>query len=504
MKYLMVALAGIIVVIAVIIIIATMRGRRQTLEAIDRVQTAVRGVTVQHPRPPGVAGLENTTVGDFRHTTLGMDGDLLSFIRVTMDFNRILADVERPDFHRAGNDIYGIYNDLYLYIEGKFSRTNHLAVVVENSDALEGYILPPGFADMRDFSLHVGRFLTHDDKFLEVHTEFGNLNIYSDFFYGRVGIAAGQQDVGDLQKLSLNFNFETYDETDEETFGETERPIITLQILDENGQNADTQNERRTAVVTIPLSLDFMTDDDDNLLYNAVEYIALEDAGTTERNRGVLPRSFVDDNYLYIFFNRTGRFQLIHIEHGDVHNIEQFLSNRLIELRYTQDEYGHRVVNRGDFFVALMDIHWVEDLFFDTTGTSPFIDVSDERMIAKIHVGRALGVLHGIEQEFTDNLFFPYNALRRSQLYALLSRYIEAFGVEVDYVFPVRHNVADQHVVSESVGTYWHEPLIELINMGFIPYKRVNDVNYLAPHDSVLLEEAQEILFKLITAGLLG
>jgi hypothetical protein len=368
-----------------------------------------------------------------------------------------------------------------------YTRTNHLRVVERNFSALDNFRLPPDIIDARDFTVNISRFLESHGQFLDIDTQFGRLEIYSDFIFGREGRNINTRD------LSLRFSFQ------EE---EGSSPIILLQILRQEDiarysrdgttpRPINVEHPGQSSRLSIPLDSDFMRGANGQLLYNAVEF--LDHDGIP---RGVLPRSFIDDNYLHVFFNRTGQFRLTNTPHGSTANRTDFLRDRGIVLQGMYHN-GQTIVNRGEMYSALMNIHSAERLFFDTSNIVPFQDAWGD---LKLHlsIGMSLDILRGFE----DGFFRPELPLMRRDLFVMLAGQIGAFGFEVDGLKPSRYGAMGM----PSRGDYWYPHINLLIDRRFVPYRMVlldatdyepaRSVLHLAPDEPVTIEEAYEILFR--------
>jgi len=163
---------------------------------------------------------------------------------------------------------------------------------------------------------------------------------------------------------------------------------------------------------------------------------------------------------------------------------------------------GQTVVSRGEMYSAFMNIHRAESLFFDTSNIEPFHDAWGELEL-QLNVGRSLGILAG----FGDGFFRPEQPLMRRDWFIMLTGQIDAFGFEVDGLMPVRYGVLGM----PSGESYWYQHINQLVDRRFVPYRRVIATNYeparyvfdLVPDEPVTIEEAHEILFRLITLDIL-
>jgi len=380
-----------------------------------------------------------------------------------------------------------------------YTRTDRLTVIERNFSALDDFRMPPDVINDQRLTVNISRFLENHGQFLGMETQFGNLEIYSDFFFGDVGLNEQQHN------SSLRFSF--YE-------GERGSPIILLEILRQDEidrylidgtspRPINIERPGKSSILRIPLDSDFMRGSRGELLYNAVEFLCHD--GCRDCPHGVLPRSFICDDYLHVFFNRTGQFQLIRTPHGSTSNRADFLRDRGIELHGIHYR-GQIVVMRGAMYAALMNIHSAESMFFDISSVERFPDVFGA-MEVPLHIGRALGVIGA----HTDGTFRPDDPLQRRELFAILANQIDVFGYEVEGLMPPRPGMLG--MPSEENGTWWERHINDLIDIRFVPYRRVliPATNYeperyvfdLAPREYVTIEEAHEILFRLITLDII-
>lgn len=441
-------------------------------DARRRIDQAINDVRVNVDGNPTT--LEEIRVGD---------GTRYEVIEVDLDFARVLEGIEEDDFFVGRRYINRFIEDLYTDMALMFARTDHLILRERNVGQLEYFETPPEMMDVREFTIDIGRFMRTPDKYLSIYTHYGNLEITSEFFYGRTMLDTGAQSE-DMGGMRLLFGYE-----EGEDLGD-----VTVRLATKNRNNVEinVENPGRSALITIPLNQDFMRDDNGRLLYNAVVFID-EDG----YERGVLPRSFIDQNYLYIYFNRTGSFRLTSTPNGYTTNRANFLQDRGI--RFTGSPYGY--ITRGEFYSALMHIHWIEDLHFDLP-ILPFTDVPDPNLELRINVGQNLRVnicpsSPYVLQGFPDGRFNPNGYLRRNHMFMMLAGNIEYFGFEIDGLMPA----ASYHRgTPSSPASHWYNHINYLISRNFVPYRFAEDgVANIAPHEYLTVAEAQEILFKLIT-----
>jgi len=270
------------------------------------------------------------------------------------------------------------------------------------------------------------------------------------------------------------------------TFG----PTIQVQLRDSLG-DVDVQYPGKSFLITIPLSAPFMRHPDGELRFNAVEYICRDNI-----ERGILPRSFVAGDNLYIYANRTGSFRLVKIECVQDSDMGGFLRIRGISPT-TRNIGGQSIVTRGGFWSALMDIHWVENLFHDPPPPHrpqfPDLDIHSD-LNRQIWVGQSLDAFYLVG--YQDGYFRANNPLRRDYMFKMLAGYINAFNVEVDGLMPLDTGV----MLPENFNEHWSFSSYEFLRgVGFIPYDPNNNVSIdLGAY--VTLDEVQRILFKLITS----
>ena len=464
------------ILILVLAIVALMGCAVEDLagEAVIRIENAINSIDVR-------ADGTNARLEDFRQGDTRTYSDIL----VYMDFRRMLAGVvEKDDFFIAKDHLKPTIDRLYEDLSYMFTNTDNLTIRAVNSDYIneENYDVPDDMRDLKEIEIEIGRFIKSSDKYLRLEAEFGSLDMYSEFFYGKSSTGAS----GNIEGHKLRFGYEGG-----ELDGES---VIVLTMLDRRNTETDSQNPGKSFLITIPLDADFMRDSQGDLKYDAVEYID-QDAEV----RGVLPRSFIDGDNLYIYANRTGRFRLVKTENGNTHNKELFLRDRGITISSVTDLNGNTVqVSRGEMYIALMDIHWVENLFHDLTPVPQLLpDVpTGGRLEEAVKIGQNLKAfpLTGYE----DRMFRATNALWFSHLYDIVAGYTEAFGIDIDGLLPANPNAIG---VPSDFGAFWWSGTFEhLMKKGFVPYRYDAAGNaYVLPDEPLTLEEAYDILYLLIT-----
>ncbi|MCL2572075.1 MAG: hypothetical protein FWE11_06695 [Defluviitaleaceae bacterium] len=437
-----------------------------------RIDTAINDVRVRVEGRPDTLG--NVRVGD---------GSTYEEIEIDLNFRQILSDIEYDDFFVARRYINAFIEDLYNDLALMFNRTDNLIIRESNVGDLDNFETPPEMTDVRAFTIDIGRFMRTREKYLLIDTHYGNLDISSDFFYGRTVI---EENLDAERAGGLRLHFE-YEEDDE--IGDV---IVTIATKNRHNAEIHVQNPGRSALITIPLDMEFMRDDRGRLLYNAVVFI--DEHGI---EHGVLPRSFIDSENLYIYFNRTGTFRLTSTPYGYTTDRVNFLRDRGIFFGGNTDRY----ITRAEFYSALMHIHWIEDLRFDLP-IQPFVDIDDENLLLRINVGQNLRVdicprSPHVLQGFPDGQFNPNEHLRRNHMFMMLAGNIEFFGFEIDGLMPA----AEYHIgTPQSPNSHWYNHINYLISRDFVPYRFTEDgVADIAPHEDMTVAEALEILFKLIT-----
>lgn len=425
------------------------------------------------------------------------EGYNVPYITVDLDFERILHDVQYDDFNSIGDARSKLLlNDLYIRLGQLFDRTDDLRIKQSNSSAWDRFDLPDDmrerfdFTTENDFPINISRFLTMErNKHFQLETEFGILELYSEFFYGKSQdgdndfIAGGQEDA------VLHFGY-------------TEEPDgnVTIHVLLEDADGKEilqTERPGKSLLLTLPLSLDFMRDSNGSVLYNAVQYS--KDTGLFDY--GILPRSFTDGDNMYVFMNRLGRFQPVRTPRGTTvsSNIADFLSDRDIELKSVRGAGGEALTTRASFFAALMHIHWFETFEFFTGDTLDFPDVSDPELNRILTVGKAHDILHGMPSgnPRLENPFFPDDPIKRGEMFSMLSRYIQIYELSAGALMPT-----DPRAEGLPDGDRWWygDDFFYLVNIGFVPYRRIGQTNYVLGDDYALLSECQEVLYKLLTS----
>jgi len=435
-------------------------------DANSRIEDAINRIEIR-------ADGTNAVLADFR----GGSTNSYTDITVNLDFAKILVDLETEDFFRANNSAKQHMDQLYLDLAYLFTRTNDLTIIERNVDVLGDYKVPPDLENRTEFEIEIGRFIRSQNKRLRIETHYGNLDLYSDFFYGRTGL-------GNIDQYRLVFGYKED--------ADSKNATIVLAVKNRWGMEIDARYvPGKSALITIPLTAEFMRDDDGALLYNAVEYIDVDG-----ERREVLPRSLTDDECLHIYSNRPGKFRLTKTAHGTTTDREEFLNDRGIFIQGAADYPAY--VSRGQLYDSLMQIHWVENLVWPTEDAKRFPDVPVGRMADHIRIAQVMNSnFRAVGYE--DGYFRPGIPIARREMFDALAGYIQAFSMEVTDLFPVRTDAISESELTAAV--WWFTPYSFLYNIGFMPYKFVSGVPYIAPNDPVSIPEVYEILYKLITAG---
>jgi len=439
---------------------------RTRAAAGERMQDAINNIGVR-------ADGRTYTLEEFRRSTTRWFDE---GIRVTVDFdNSHFQNITDDDIRMAGIHLYNRIEEVYFDLAWMYARTDSVELVKSNGSALNRFRLRPNLQNQRDFPINVYHFISTPHKFLYMELDGIGLYLQSCFFFGRIG---GQ---GNIQGMVLNFGF---DENNYE---------ITLALRDSAGNDRGPNQPGRSAVLRIPLSEEFMHTNTTNTAFNAVRYICPDG-----RDRGILPRSFVYGGNLYVFTNRTGRYRLTHIPDPVINYKTNFLYRRDIEV--TGSTYNPYMVCRGSFYLALMNIHRVEQLFHGPITSPPFEDVFCVYQRTALTIGQRLDAFTVVGRG-TGN-FYPYEPLLRSELFRILAGYIERFGIEVGGFPPV--HTATGKPTSAPEYHYWYDAMDFLMRINFVLYREDEYGVHVAGNEYVTVDEAIDILYLLVTARRIG
>ncbi|MCL2377541.1 MAG: hypothetical protein FWC77_00285 [Defluviitaleaceae bacterium] len=421
-------------------------------------------------------------------------------VEIGVDFEHILpaAGVQYGDFdlaRAAGFDfIYRLQQELDIALH----FTNHLVIRISNTPFLmENYHNIEYLVDLGRLPLRLDRFLQSYERVITVINCDGWFEIHSDFIIGRPVRSSGVTNAADTQRiinrydrLYLVFEYVT--------------PTIRLQLWDYHnfcringptGDPLDIENAGRNVRMAIPLSFDESEGSSGNPTYNAVFY-----TDPIRNTRAILPRSFVNGDYLYIFLNRLGTFELTATPNGATTDVTEFLRDRNIEFRGDAHDY----VTRGQFYYNLLQVHWAEGLHFLLRDYRPeFPDIPDIPTSERVHIGRNLQVSieGGASPNFildghVNRMFRPNSLLTRRHLYMLLAGNIAYFDFDVYGLMP---KCEDAIISPEYLYDYWFYRFEFLREIGFVPYARdENETAFAAPSSRVTVYEAENILFMLI------
>jgi hypothetical protein len=449
-------------------------------EAHKRIVEAFQNIVVEYPMSDGDGSRTTAKIDDFLQNVKDRDGNsFYHFVTVNIDFQRILGEsvVEKDDFKKVQDRLDKYASDIASDLGLVFKRTNNISIKQANSSILEEYDKLDKIAKMRDFSMELDSFLSAEEgststinsnKYLSVETEFGCLYLCSDLFSGKTDL---------LKEKGIKISF-GYDR---------ENAITEILIIDTKGEEKSVENAEKSILLTIPLEFSFMREGS----YDAVMYIDAFDNASD-----ILPRSFRYGDNLYVFANRTGRFKLTKTPNGSTNNKRIHLADRGMELKPTDGN----LVSRAAFFFAIMQIYWVEDIYFNTEDIVSFPDVSDEELTKRLNVGRKYGILTGKPSSNPElpNPFDPNDALTRAQMFQILAGFIKCFGIIVDREMPYDPNAIG--TPSNENNYWWYRAFYELAEIGFVPYRIIDGVKYVAAEEPATLEECHEVLYALITS----
>jgi len=481
------SIVGMLLILVVFFLINS--NTRNINESEETIREAFRNLEVFYSTGGGSA---TSTISDF------LDSDHFSdSIDMIIDFSMLIENISTDDLNfmqRRNLDVYK--QEIYHNLGEIFSKTDNLTVRVVMIDE-EVFLdhIPDALREMRVFPIAAREFLRTDTKNFILESDYLRLYASSDFFFddNPDGVRIN---VVDDEDAILHFEL---DDSDKDN-------IKIHMLLDANIERT-IEKPGKSILVRIPLSLDFMWDENNNLRYDAVEYIGITSDAVT--GSGILPRSFVDGYFLNVSINRTGSYRLINTGHSLVGSAsfedkQNFLRVRGIELTPTE----HDVITRSDFYRALMRIHWVEGLKFKGN-VEPFPDVhNDPELTLMLNVARNLGVLNGFPpvRPGGSNPFRPDEPLLRKHLFVMLDSYITVFDINARNLIPTDFDAKwdlDSGLYWHNVDIddeYWFSALNDLKNIGFMPYRNIDGVNYIAWDEPATLEECLYVLYKLVTA----
>jgi hypothetical protein len=452
--------------------------RERVMAAINRIQVNSNG--------------NGTDLGSF-----GSISSELDYINVTVDFKRVLQDVGVFDLLYASGDV-DFYNAELQYILGRmFAQTDRLSIREINSDFVRNnYALPIEMFNTNVLELEADIFVNSPNKSMSLITSFGNLDVYSNFFTERTG---GEQ--MNISEAILRFARDEYlrvqehDEHSDEPVNSS--PVIRFEVLNRDGDNVDAQNPSRSFLLAIPLDSEFMWCPYREQHFNAVEYICESD-----QERGILPRSFVSGENLYVYANRTGRFRLTITDNPQTKDRVLFLRDRGISPESVQRE-NQEVITRGEFWGALMDIHWMFGLSHPEADRRVIDLPANHPINRRVRVGQVLGefYLSGYPGGDDDTMIFGSdNTMIRAYLFRMLAIFINGFDMEeIHGLKPFNPNV----ILPQNFASHWNGSTYAaysfLRDIGFIPYSPNNSA-YIDLNEPVTFQEAIDILFTLVTA----
>lgn len=463
-------------------------------EAVERLELSLELMRVYTFTESGrLTSQENFTWRNYRTQAFHHDK-----IVIDVDFKHILneANVQHGDFDRARIIDFDFNKRLQEELDIAFHFTCHLKIRISNTAYLmDNFHNIEYIVDLSSLSLRLDRFLMSDSRVITVVNCDGGFEMHSDFILGRPvrtseATSSPQRIINPEDQLYLVFEYDS--------------PAIQLRLWDAEyycrtngplGEPLDIENAGRSVHMKIPLSFDESAGSGSAPLFHAVYY-----TDPISSNRAILPRSFVNGEYMHIFFNRLGTFELTSTKHGVTDNFTEFLYDRGI--RFGDRDYA----TRGEFYSNLMLIHWAEGLHFLLNDDRPaFPDILDISVSDRVHIGRNLmvDIENGTGPNFildghTDGDFRPDRPLRRRHLYMLLAGNISYFNFEVDGLKPG----CQYAVICPSYDLYWQYRFMFLRDIGFVPYARDEyEVAHIAPVDYIAVCEAEHILFILILGG---
>jgi hypothetical protein len=453
------ALAGLVATIFVF------DNKLKTDAAIERIDAALYDIWVSIPIGFGPTSMRLSDL------LIQPEEYIVPSITVDLDFNKILENIYDNDFQTIGIDrVDYLLEEIEILLGHLFDKTDDLKIRQTNIAAWERFILPD-ILSSNAMRINVSRFLANEKKRFFLETDFGNLELHSIFFSDR------KEEDGETY-FSVGYSSD-----------EDGTPMIHVVLLDCDGNEISLlEHPGKSILLMLPRTLEFMQDEG-NLFYDAVQY-----AGSNDR---ILPRSFMDDSYLYIYLNRLGHYKLVKTAGGT--SVEEFLNDRGIHLEVVRGANRESGVTRASFFAALMRIHCVDSFLFTHDNTKPYPDVSDEELSRILSIGKILGICPGIPSSDRDSatFFYPNEKLTRGEMFVILSRYIQALEINASLLMPFDPRAEG---LPDGITWWYNEDFTFLENIGFVPYRRVDSINFVLGDEPALLEECQEVLYKLLTA----
>lgn len=469
------------------------REKQARAEAINRLNSAFDSQYVELPiigKDGTKIGTKQVTIDEYLDKYADPNVERADDIRININIADRVSKLNSDDLVVAGTEkLSKLTDDLWGKVETVYANATKLHIEAHNADALNQLKGIEDYKSKREISFHIDRFLRTDSKKLELITEYGELFINSDFFYeydSRTGKTSPSVSETDYLYFSI-------DEANER---------LMIQLRSETDEERRLDNPSKSLLVKIPLSIDFMKSGDNLPRWNAVRYIENDGAKS-----GIIPRSFIDGEYLYIFTSCTGTFELIRTSNPITTDPLSFLADRGILINDVGGENNERWVTRKEFFQAIMQINWMESRYYETSDIVPFPDITgDKTLILKYNAAQALGIVIGFPpmSENDVNGFRPNLAITRRDMFILINSYIEKFGINVNRVMPkddtVRRLLNDESNPADGRQYYWYDAVVSLENMGFIHYRLVDGNKTLALDDYATADECREILYKLVSS----
>lgn len=168
-----------------------------------------------------------------------------SDVVVHIDFEKALMEssVEPDDFRQVQDKLDDYTSEVSQKLGEIYKYTESVKVEQVKASMLEGYDIPDKIKKIRTYEMDIGTFIEDQvgtdaasaNKYLSVETEYGNLYVCSDFFFGKTDL---QSERG--TKLSFGYDEEYH--------------IMSIQVLDKGGNEKPLETAYESILLIIPVS----------------------------------------------------------------------------------------------------------------------------------------------------------------------------------------------------------------------------------------------------------
>jgi len=471
------------------------------ISAVHRINAAIDLINVR------TYDEEGDKISNFAWGDLTMN---CRYYSVTLDVNlRTILDqagVQRDDFRTAHSNHFDFMHRLNEVLNLTLRTTRNLTIRISDADHLmndDNFDGVSHAVDLSQLRFNMDYFIRFDSNSIHVIADYGSFEIYSGFILDGVVRTEnnGRRVIDANDKLTLVFAYDR------------DTSIVRLHLWDfacfDRHQRypdrtdytpLDIENAGKSVHIVLPL-LELEKYNDGPV--HAVRFID----PSTQMPSGILPRSFVIDDELHLYFNRLGAFHLTTTDHGATGVRDEFLYDR--GMVFTRDDGQY--ITRGEFFYNLMMIHWAEGLHLvERWRENPPQDLVNVPLRYRGQAERALighslmvdieggAYLNYILDGHRDGNFRLHENLTRRHLYMLLAGAIAYFDFDVSGLM----NRSDGVTIDPSYSRYWQYRFDFLYNMNFVPYAFDDDgIARVAPYEYVTVCEAKNILLMLILGG---